>query len=245
MNTRVSSFLRRAVALWKKRGNLISCENPFSVLRGLLDGHAVSDVVDAGASNGQISRKLLARFPKARVHGFEPNPDYRAALTAFAKEEPRFRPEFCALSDSDEDVELQCFASPGINSIYTPNRRLRAYSPAGTESRTTVRVPCTTLDQWRATRQVPGVQVIKLDIQGAEGRALRGASGLLREAVLAVYTELLFNPLYEQGAIYSEIDLFLRQHGFALYSFYGPKTDARGLLLWGNAIYIQPEKLGL
>lgn len=245
MNIPPPSWLRRAKAIWKKSGNLISCDDPFFVMRCLLDGHEVNNIVDAGASNGHISKKLLRQFPRAHIHAFEPNPDYEAALTAYARQEPRFHPEFFALSNVGEEVELQCFASPGITSLYTPNQRLRAYSPAGTQKRVTIKVSSLTLDDWSASRQVSGVQVIKLDIQGAELRALKGASRQLRDSVILVYTEVLFNSLYDQGAIHSEIDLLLRQHGFALYNFYGPKTDQRGLLLWANAIYIQSEKLSL
>lgn len=243
MNIPNRSWLRRAKAVWKKGGNLTSCDDPFSVMRCLLAGHEVKNIVDAGASNGHISKKLLRQFPQAHLHAFEPNSDYQAALNAYARQEPRFHPEFFALSNASEEVELKCFASPGITSLYTPNHRLRAYSPAGTQKRPTIKVSCLTLDDWCASRQVSGVQVIKLDIQGAELRALQGASRRLRDSLLLVYTEVLFNPLYDQGAIHSEIDLFLRQHGFALYNFYGPKTDRRGLLLWANAIYIQSEKL--
>ena len=84
---------------------------------------------------------------------------------------------------------------------------------------------------------------MKLDIQGGELAALRGAEGLLRSGTLAVYTEVLFNPLYEHGALFGEIDQFLRTCGFALFNLFKPAADERGLLLWGNALYVHVERL--
>jgi hypothetical protein len=63
--------------------------------------------------------------------------------------------------------------------------------------------------------------------------------------VLAIYTEIFFNPMYEGGAIYSEIDLFLRSCGFSLYNLYKPRADQGGMLEQGNAIFVKAEALGL
>jgi len=87
--------------------------------------------------------------------------------------------------------------------------------------------------------------LIKFDIQGGELKALQGATRLLKDSTLLIYTEVLFNPLYNDGAIFSEIDLFLRKHGFVLYDIYKPKYDSNSLLLWGNAIYFHADKIGI
>jgi hypothetical protein len=86
---------------------------------------------------------------------------------------------------------------------------------------------------------------MKFDIQGGELKALQGATRLLNNSTLLIYTEVLFNSLYDNGAIFSEIDLFLRKQGFVLHDIYKPKYDSNGLLLWGNAIYLHAEKIGV
>ncbi|UCE49370.1 MAG: FkbM family methyltransferase, partial [Phycisphaerales bacterium] len=89
------------------------------------------------------------------------------------------------------------------------------------------------------------IELIKLDIQGAELKALRGAARMLEDSTLIVYTEICFNPLYEGGALYGEIDLLLRDYGFGLYDIYKPKCDSRGLIMWANAIFVNLKRLGL
>jgi hypothetical protein len=60
-----------------------------------------------------------------------------------------------------------------------------------------------------------------------------------------VYTEICFNAIYDDGGLYSEIDLFLREHGFGLYDIYKPRYGPNGLLLWANAIFVHAERLGV
>ena len=47
---------------------------------------------------------------------------------------------------------------------------------------------------------------------------------------------------YEGGALYSEIDLFLRQNGFGLYDMYKPIHGPNGLLMWANAIFVNVQR---
>src|SRR6185436_9145099 len=56
---------------------------------------------------------------------------------------------------------------------------------------------------------------LKVDVQGAELDVLRGGSSILKNLKL-IELEVEFNHQYKGQALFSEIDLFLRQHGFAL-----------------------------
>jgi hypothetical protein len=103
----------------------------------------------------------------------------------------------------------------------------------------------TTIDEWIKENEKPVIQLIKLDIQGVELQALRGATNTLINTVQLVYTEILFNPLYENGAVYSQIDLYLREHGFVLYDIYRPKYNSDEIIMWGNAILVHAARLGM
>jgi hypothetical protein len=91
----------------------------------------------------------------------------------------------------------------------------------------------------------PPIQLMKFDIQAGELRALRGAVRVLQSSTLLVYTEIWFNPAYNDGAIYSEIDLFFREYGFILYDIFKPKYNPNGLIMWGNAIFLNIQRIGL
>ncbi len=243
MSNPFSLFFKKTVLGTKK--NLVSLDEPYQVIARLLKNFQVTGIIDAGASNGHISKRLLRNFPKAHVYGFEPNSHYVNTLLQYAKEDSRFSPYFVALSDHEETANLQKTASPGNTSLYAPGERLKKLDPIGTSIKKTEKVEVTTIDQWAILYGNPPIQLMKFDIQGGELKALQGATRLLNDSTLLIYTEVLFNPLYDDGAIYSEIDLFLRKYGFVLHDIYKPKYNSNGLLLWGNAIYLHADKTGM
>lgn len=74
--------------------------------------------------------------------------------------------------------------------------------------------------------------VMNLDIQGAELRALRGATKILPH-IKAIYTEVNERELYEGCALLPELDGFLAGHGFKKACI--SMTDHG----WGDALYLR------
>ena len=237
------SLIRKTV--FKNKGNLVSLDDHYPVMARLLKGKQVTGILDAGASTGRITGKFLKVFPQAKAYAFEPQPMYREQLTALAEKDPRISPQFLALGEQKGSLELQITESAGCTSLFKPSARMQEMYPDEAAVKETAKVDVVAIDEWRAEQGNPGIEVMKFDIQGGELAALRGAQKTLRESTLLVYTEILFNPLYEGGAVYSEIDLCLREAGFMLYNLYKPKTDENGMLMWSNAIFVHAERLGL
>lgn len=232
--------------LYKGKGNLYCLDDPYQAITHVLRNQQVTGIVDAGASDGRVSKRLLEKFPGAQVYQFEPNPIYSDKLAALQSADPHYHPFAVALSDEPGELQLQRTASPGSVSMFKPNALMHDRYAAEAKVEDTFTVPVTTLDTWWNQQDRPPVQLMKFDIQAGELRALRGASQMLDESVLAIYSEVHLNPLYEGGAIYSEIDLLLRKHGFSLYNLYSARHDPQGtgMLLWAHALFIKREKLG-
>jgi len=230
--------------IFAKKNNLLSIDDPYRTLGRLLNNHEITGIIDAGASNGRISKKFLKIFPEACVHAFEPNPLYENTLNQFSREDGRFFPHYCALSDHKGFEDFCITESPGNTSFFKPAKRLKEIDPEGSSVKNIKKVEVIPLDEWLKENGNHSIQIIKLDIQGAELLALRGAQNALNNSVLAIYTEILFNPLYDGGALYSEIDLYLRNQGFVLYDIFKPKYNSSGLLMWGNAIFLNSNKFG-
>jgi len=241
MSNAFSAFLKKR--LLRKDQNLISMDDPYEVMKRLLSRHAVTKILDAGASNGRISLRLLRLFPAATAYAFEPNPFYREILTRKADADPRFKPQFLALSDREGSVTLHIAESPGISSFFTPSQSLKTLYPEDAAIRESVQVEAVTIDDWASRSGVHAIEMMKFDIQGAELMALHGAKRMIESGTLVIYIELLFNPLYEGSALYSEIDLFLRETGFVLFDLYKPRYDRQGKLLWANALFLHSARL--
>ena len=239
----LKSFVRKM--LLAGGGNLVSLNDHYSIIASLLGKHEITGILDVGASHGRISRKFLRMFPDAVVYAFEPNPAYKDGLKHLASSEPRFKPQFLALTDKARTVELNVTRSPGSTSLFKPDRRLREMYPDGSVVAAVEHVKAVTIDGWvQRNRDVP-IQLMKFDIQGGELKAMQGAACTLQTSCLLVYTEILFNPLYEGGAIYSEIDLYLRECGYLLYDMFKPRYNRNGLLVWANAVFVHKERLDI
>ena len=78
--------------------------------------------------------------------------------------------------------------------------------------------------------------LINLDIQGAELRALRGLSHVLREAD-AVYSEVNREDLYAGGTRFGDLDRYLHERGFALVDV---QMTSHG---WGDALWLKANQV--
>jgi FkbM family methyltransferase len=243
VSNRLSSFLKKK--LFAGQRNLVSFDEPYAVMARLLKRSSVTGILDAGASNGHISERLLRWFPRATAYAFEPNPLYAQTLQDLAQRDSRFQPQFVALSDGVGRGRLHFTESPGSTSLLRPTERLKEVASTGATVINVSDVDIVTIDEWAARNGKPAIEVMKFDIQGAELRALRGAERMLRESTLLVYSEVWFNAMYDGSPLYSEIDAFLRAQGFAVYDIYKPRYDPHGLLVWANAIFLKLAKVPL
>lgn len=225
--------------------NLISLDEPYEVMRRLLDGQSVTGILDAGASFGHISERMLRKFPNAHVYAFEPQPLYKDILERYAQKDKRFHPQFAALSDHEGTAQLNVMEGAGNTSLLNPTETLGRIDPVGSKIKEKVAVPLVTIDQWAGRNGNPEIQVMKFDIQGYELAALKGATQMLKSSTRIIYTEVWFNPVYEGGALLADIDLFLRGFGFLLYDLYKPKYNPGGLVQWGNAMFIHADRMRL
>lgn len=237
MANRVSTFIKKKIL--GKNQNLFSLDEPYQVMANLLKNYKVSTILDAGASNGHISKRLLDKFPSADIYAFEPNPMYSPELEEYAKTQPRFHPQFLALSDTLGIEQLHITQSPGSTSLLTPAAELGDIDPYGGAVKDVRNVQTVTIDNWAEQKGIPSIELMKFDIQAGELKALRGATETLKKSTLAVYSEIWFNAVYEDGALYSQIDLFLREHGFVLYDIFKPRYNPDGLIMWANALFVR------
>ena len=138
--------------------------------------------VDGGANMGFYS--LLAATAlkgEGRVVSFEPDPRNIPVLQSNAKInllDSVIHIEPKALSDTE--CELDFWSAPenswGGSLVELPGSKSRQY-----------RVCATTLDRYISSANIERVDVIKLDIEGAEPMALEGMRGALRTARLVAY----------------------------------------------------------
>ena len=133
---------------------------------------------DIGANIG-----LVALHSRCRRVAFEPDPGFfRAAATQPRSESlrARYRPACGSRRDSDGTTTLFTEGTEG----YSPSLVDQHHESRGA-GRSLAEVQTSTLDSLVTSGRLPAPSVLKMDIEGAEILALRGAQGLLHGASLA------------------------------------------------------------
>jgi FkbM family methyltransferase len=171
-----------------------------------------SIVVDAGANIGVYSRFLSKCVgPTGVVHSFEPSPENFARLQDSLLEFPNIRLNQLAVSDKTGESLL--YISDVLNVDH------RAYPTVG-ETRQTVCIRSTALDDY--FRPGERVDVIKLDIQGYELHAVRGAQRVLDDNPnIRLLFEVWPYGLKLAGSSAEGLLLFLRARGFSIFLLHG------------------------
>jgi FkbM family methyltransferase len=189
----------------------------YSMLTRSLDPSRAHVFVDVGANVGASASRMLAEFPKATVHAFEPCSRVYDQLAARAATVPRLTAHRLAVGDREGEVELHVAANYNFTSTLPPNERGKAYYGEWMRTIDTERVECVTLDRWASRHAIDRIDFLKVDVQGGELGVLRGASGLLERGVTALFCEAQLRPEYEGAATLADIDLFVRRFGLEMH----------------------------
>jgi FkbM family methyltransferase len=237
------------------------------------------EFVDVGARNGSfiLPPKYAAQ---CRITGFEPNPvefeklksGRTDAMLRGAKEPPfkakRYFPN--AVWSAKGDRTLYVTVGPGAVTLTGPaNRNMvdnmylavdsgQNYYERHQRMLSTERIPCVALDDlWTESSAV--IDILKLDVEGGELEALKGARNLLsHKKILLLKSEFLLAPYYEPRVTLGHQQVFLDEMGYRLIGLdsdqsrysWGPtrihKDNDRWLSYAGDAIFVvDPDRNAL
>lgn len=205
-----------------------------------LIGPGARVIVDAGAHTGDSAVRYLELFASAGIHCFEPFPDSFARLTARFSGHSRVVPHQCALSDAPGESRFHTFVASVANSLLPAAERIEPFVPRDQMRETgVITVQNVTLDEFCRSARINRIDILKLDIQGGELRALKGAARLLSERrIRLVYAEVLFVHIYQGQAWFDDLAAFLRPAGYGLFDLYNFVYTESGQVKWGDAIFV-------
>jgi FkbM family methyltransferase len=186
-------------------------------------------IFDVGANIGQTARTYRRLFPQAEIWSFEPFPDSYASLCRSLSDQ-RFHAEPLALSDRAARAPLN------IGAVSYTNSMLRRETDTGQ----TIEIETDTLDHFCSERGITNIDILKVDVEGAEDRVFKGARSLFsRGAIRSVFVEVYFNPVYEGMPLFWDLQAQLDKWGFSLFGLYSLIPTGNGALSFANALYVQ------
>jgi FkbM family methyltransferase len=198
-------------------------------------GIAMRGVLHLGAHEAEDLPTYLAGGA-ARVVLVEAHPDLAARLRARLADEARVIVVHAAINDADGPVGLHVTSRDASSSLLELEKHAQIY-PHIVET-DTIEVPGTTVDHLldRLGLAARDFNVMTVDVQGAELRALRGAARTL-PALDAIRVEINFEELYRGCAQVEDIDDFLGAAGFSRVVTLTPFH-----MSWGDALYVRNDR---
>jgi FkbM family methyltransferase len=243
---RVSDTIKRNISLLSRRlgyevkrwrnppQEQIDRNDPLRAAADFFRQHNVSigTIFDVGANRGDFCAEALELFASATVYCFEPTADIFQLLKSRFGENPRVKMFENAILEADGTIKF--FVRPG--SVW--NSLLRdgtsgVVPPAERE----VDVAGVSLDSFTQRQGVDAIDLLKLDIQGAELRALRGAKGLLSNGKVGlIQLEVNFQNLYAGQGDLESISRLLFDCGYWFQGIYGASMSS-GILLGADVLF--------
>lgn len=167
-------------------------------------------VFDVGANAGIYSLAALAANPVSIVHAFEPTPEIATRLRATAATNNLVQLQVHELAVLDHVCMAALNRCRGENDSNEGMNFVTAGAGGSSEM-----VEGTSLDHFCSSREIAYVDLIKLDIQGQESAALKGAQSLLdRQAISTIFMELNWAAGKSAHCPATEAVELLHAHGF-------------------------------
>ncbi len=156
--------------------------------------------VDVGANAGEWTRSALALWPNCRIHAFEVAPDTHAQLEReMDRSGVRDRVHIHAVGLSDEPGTQRLYFYPDHPKLTADVARHTGEKAIPFDAR------METLDDFCGEHGIAAIDYLKIDVEGAEHRVLKGARRLLEADAISCIQ-------FEHGAFWLDSRFLLRDY---------------------------------
>jgi len=173
-------------------------------------------IVEIGARDCTETLAFHSYFPLSPIYTFECNPDTLPLCRTRIKNIPFIHLTEKAVTDS-----------VGYLSFFKIKKESDEWNPGGSSLFTfeknnlpqeKIEVETTTLAHEMKEKNIPHIDMLWMDIQGAELSVLKGSPEILPEISL-IHTEVEFFTLYKNQPLFKDIKQYLNSQGFKLLTF--------------------------
>jgi FkbM family methyltransferase len=193
-------------------------------------------VIDGGANRGAFTDAFLQLHRPERIVLVEAIPELAEKLRARYLGRSAIAVVSAALSDRNGRARFEINRSEASSSLLPIDPRNSAWFARDLRVARTVQVPTITLPALMEAQKLQTVDLLKLDLQGAERFVLTGGEAVLGR-VRVIYTEVFFEQLYTGGWLFWEMNTFLSARGYKLCGLSNIVHAPDGDLVQANATF--------
>jgi FkbM family methyltransferase len=212
----------------------------FADIQRLCSGLEAPVIFDVGAHHGEVTAQFRMLFPGAEIYAFEPFVESYEIVKKKTAADARIHVFNHGLSDKEGVLAFHSNKSSATNSLLPTDESSEGIWRSGQlETQEIIEARFRTLDLAMADLGVDRINVLKLDVQGAEALVIRGAENACRLGKIGlIYTEIITQPTYTGQKRFDESLAIYYDHGFDLHSIYNLSLTPQGCLRQMDAIFI-------
>jgi FkbM family methyltransferase len=182
-------------------------------------------LIDVGANVGQFSLAFREMHRAAQIHAFEPLEFAARVYREVFIGDQRTNLFQVALGSTPGNTKINVSARPDSSSIL-PISAIQAVNFPGTEHSHVQDITVVRLSDTLVNQILCGPVFMKIDVQGFELEALKGAEAVLPQ-IDSIYCECSFAELYSGQPAAAEVIAYLAERDFGLVGVYNNAYDKK------------------
>lgn len=203
-------------------------------------------IFDVGAHVGNISLKYNDLFPNSKIYSFEPFPESFRSLKQNTAQNKNIKIFNKGLGEQVGTSKFHSNVHEQTNSILATHED--GNSNWGSENmlktKEVLDIELTTIDQIVEAENIKKIDILKMDVQGAEYQVMAGAKKTIEKGMIGlIYTEIITIPTYENQQELDEALKMFREYGFELFNIYNSGHTEDGRLQYVDAVFINAKSL--
>ena len=220
----------------------------FKVVDQLIGHDKVMKVFEFGSRYGEDTIEFAKKYPGALIYSFECNPKSLPILKEKINLYKNIVFNEKAISDTNEMIKFFQIneektkttwsdGNQGASSIFEASGKY----PIEEYHQNLIRVEAITLNSFMADQKISTIDIMWMDIQGAELKALKGMGEKLKNLKI-IHLEAEFIEIYKQQPLFRDIDSFLQKNNFHLLGF-SSKSHYSGDAIYLNKDYFDQSQI--
>ena len=177
-------------------------------------------ILDIGSRDCMQSIEFNNHFKNSKIYAFECNPNTIPICMNNIKNYTNIKLIDCAVNtydgsckfypiNKDKTITTWADGNPGASSLFIANGKY----PHETYHQDEITVNCKRIDTILKENNISKVDLIWMDLQGAELLALQSMGKYLND-VEYIHTEVTYQPMYHGQSLFNDIDNILKSNGF-------------------------------
>jgi len=218
--------------------------NKLTKIFDALFGSAVAKVIfEFGSRYGEDTVEFAKRYPAAMVYAFECNPNTLPECRKNTGEYSNITLTEKAVSDTCGTVSFYKIDKDKTETTWEDGNQgasslLKASGKYPVENyvQEEIKVESITLSKFIEDQHIPGIDILWMDIQGAELQALKGLGKDISK-VKSIHIEVEFFEIYKDQPLFDEVKAFLNNADFELLDF-SSQSDYSGDAIFVNKAFV-------